>query len=274
MTGSDAHAADARLLGIETGASHTSIMLADGKGRPLKTFSLGPANLRLISDANLRALLRQIREQTGIVDAIGAGIAALRTERDRARFLRIARREWPDTPMVVSHDLEPALMTAGPIPQGVKARVLLLSGTGSCAWGKRPDGRAVRFGGRGHILGDQGSACDIALAALRRIVYQHDVMGRFPPLGEAVLRATQLNEPDDLIPWTLEATKDELGALAVTIFQQERRGDSIAREVVRGAVEKLADMAVHCAGHLVPRRGRVQFVFAGGVLLKQAEFAA
>ncbi|MCE9519076.1 MAG: N-acetylmuramic acid 6-phosphate etherase, partial [Verrucomicrobia bacterium] len=165
-------------------------------------------------------------------------------------------------------------MTAGPLRDEMKARVLLLSGTGSCAWGKRRDGRAVRFGGRGHILGDQGSACDIALAALRRIVYQHDVIGKFPRLGEAVLRAVQLNDPDDLIPWTLEATKDELARLAVTIFQEERRGDAIAREVVRSAVEKLADMALHCAAHLLPRRGKVQFVLAGGVLLQQRAFAA
>ncbi len=249
-------------------------MLADGQGRSLAEFRLGPANLRLISDEDLGRLLHEIHDRTGRVDAIGAGVAGLRNDRDRARFLRIARRVWPRTPFAVSHDLESAIMTAGPLPDEVKARVLLLSGTGSCAWGKRRDGRAVRFGGRGHILGDQGSACDIALAALRQIVYQHDVIGKFPRLGEAVLRAAQLNEPDDLIPWTLEATKDELARLAVTVFQEERRGDSIAREVVRSAVEKLADMALHCAAHLLPRRGKVQFVLAGGVLLQQRAFAA
>ncbi len=274
MTEREAQSAGTRLLGLETGASHTSVMVADGQGRILEAFTLGPANLRLISESELKALLQGIHSRTGTVDAIGAGVAGLRNERDRARFLRVARQVWAHTPIVVSHDLEPAIMSAGPLPDPVKARVLLLSGTGSCAWGRRRDGRSVRFGGRGHILGDQGSACDIALAALRRIVYQHDVMGKFPRLGEAVLRAAQLNEPEDLIPWTLEATKDELGRLAVTIFREERRGDPIAREVVRGAVEKLADMALHCAAHLLPRRGWVQFVFAGGVLLKQPAFAA
>jgi len=262
------------LLGIETGGSHTSVMLADGEGRTLATFTLGPANLRLISDPDLRRLLREIHVQTGRVDTIGAGVAGLRNERDCARFLRIARGIWPFTPVVVSHDLESAMMTAGPLPQDVKARVLLLSGTGSCAWGRRREGRAVRIGGRGHILGDQGSATDIALSALRRIVYEHDVVGKLPRLGEALLRTTQLNDPDDLIPWTLEATKDELARLAMTVFEEERRGDAIAREIFHGAVEKLTDMALHCAGQLLLRRGRVQFVLAGGVLLKQPAFAA
>ena len=262
-----------RLLGIETGGTHTAVLLVDGADHSPVHFDIGPANLRLISDSDLKSLLREIRARTGSVDAVGAGVAGLRNARDRARFLRIARGVWPQVPVAAADDLASAMMAAGPLPEDVKARVLLLSGTGSCAYGKCRDGRSVKFGGRGHILGDQGSACDIALAALRRIVYQHDVAGKFPALGKVVLRAAQLNEPDDLIPWTMEARKEELAQLAVTIFQEQQRDDPIAREVVRGAVHKLADMALHCAEHLLPHRGRVQFVFAGGVLLKQAAFA-
>ncbi|MCE9519671.1 MAG: hypothetical protein K8R87_08985, partial [Verrucomicrobia bacterium] len=49
-----------RLLGIETGGSHTSVMLADGQGRSLMEFKLGPGNLRLISDADLSKMLHEI----------------------------------------------------------------------------------------------------------------------------------------------------------------------------------------------------------------------
>ena len=118
----------------------------------------------------------------------------------------------------------------------------------------------MKFGGRGHILGDQGSACDIALTALRRIVYHYDLNEKLPKLGQAVLRSVQLNEPDDLISWTMEADKDELARLAVTVFEQARCGEAIAKAVIREAAEKLADMAVNCAAHLLPRLGRVQFV--------------
>ena len=273
MAKSSASSAHARFLGIETGATHTTVLLVDEEGKALNQFTLGPANLRLISDTDLKKLLREIHDRTGEVSAVGAAVAALRNERDRARFLRIAGKIWPQVPITASHDLDSAMMAAGSLPDDAKARVLLLSGTGSCAYGKRRDGHTVKFGGRGHILGDQGSATDIALAALRRIVYQHDVIGKFPPLGSVVLRAAQLNDPDDLIPWTMEAAKDELAQLAVTIFQEERRGDLIAREVIRGAAHKLADMALHCAEHLLPHREKVQFVFAGSVLLKQKAFA-
>lgn len=101
----------------------------------------------------------------------------------------------------------------------------------------------VKVGGRGHILGDQGSASDIALQALRAVVYQHDVNGRFPALGEAILQALLLNHPDDLIPWTQEAEKQEIARLAITVFTEAGRGDDLATQLVHDAAQKLADMA-------------------------------
>ncbi len=267
-------ASSSRFLGIQTGATHTTVLLADEKGTKLLQFDLGPANLRLISDYDLTRMFREIQKQTGEVSAIGAGMAGLRNERDRSRVLRLAKKVWPRTPFHAAHDLESSLRATGDFPKETEARVLLLSGTGSCAYGNSRDGRTMKFGGRGHILGDQGSACDIALTALRRIVYHHDLNEKFPKLGEAVLRATQLNEPDDLIPWTMEADKDELARLAVTIFEQAQRGDKIAKAVVSEAADKLADMAVHCAEHLLPHHRRVQFILAGGVFLHQAAFVA
>ncbi len=263
-----------RFLGIQTGATHTTVLLADEKGAGLLQFDLGPANLRLISDYELTQMFREIQQRTGEVCAIGAGMAGLRNERDRARVLRLAKRVWPRTPFHAAHDLESSLRAAGEWPSDADARVLLLSGTGSCAYGTDRNGEKMKFGGRGHILGDQGSACDIALTALRRIVYQHDLNEKFPKLGQAVLRATQLNEPDDLIPWTMEADKDELARLAVTVFEEAQRGDKIAKAVVREAADKLADMAVHCAEHLLPDRGHAHFILAGGVFLHQPAFVA
>ena len=263
-----------RLLGIESGATHTAVLLADDAGEVLARSDLGPANLRLISESDLRGLLQEAKLRTGEADAIGCGIAGLRNEIDRARVVRAASDVWPRVPFRASDDLESALLAAGPLPKDTKARVLLLSGTGSCALGRSRTGRTVKFGGRGHILGDQGSASDIALTALRRIVYEHDVQRKFPALGEAVLRAAQLNDPDDLIPWTMEAGKDELARLAIIIFEKAAAGDWLARSVTSGAATKLADMALGCASHLLRKRGHVQFVFSGSVLLKQPSFAA
>jgi N-acetylmuramic acid 6-phosphate etherase len=269
------HGASLRFLGIETGATHTTVLLADEKGAAHQSFHLGPANLRLITNDEFVHLLREIHARIASpVSAIGLGMAGLRNATDHARVSRLIHSVWPNVPLHASHDLESAMMANGPLPEGFAARVLLLSGTGSSAFGRDRKGHTAKFGGRGHILGDQGSACDISLTALRRIVYDQDRRRKFPALGRALLRATQLNEPDDLIVWTQEAGKDEIARLAITIFDEAKRGDAIAKSVVREAATKLSDMALHCATELAIGGQRVEFVLAGGVLLHQPAFAA
>ncbi len=197
----------------------------------LHAFDLGPANLQLISNDDLLELLREIHTRVGSpVSAIGLGMAGLRNDTDHERVTRLIHTVWPGVPLRASHDLESAMMATGPLRKDIAARILLLSGTGSKTFGKDHKGRTAKFGGRGHILGDQGSACDIALTALRRIAYEQDRRHQFPALGRALLRATQLNEPDDLIAWTQEASKDEIARLAVTIFEEAKRHDRIARQ--------------------------------------------
>lgn len=261
-------------LGIETGATHTTVLVEAGPGEVVDRFELGPANVQLSTNEELLRFFREIRARAGEVTAIGAGMAGLRNENDRQRVEGIAKQVWPDTPFRATNDLETAMAAAGPGSAEVAARVLLLSGTGSCAYGRNARGRVRKFGGRGHLLGDQGSACDIALTALRAIVYQFDLTARFPALGKAVLATLQLNQPDDLIPWTQEAEKHEIAALAVTIFREAGRKDPLARKVIREAADKLADMAAHCAEHLAGKGSVVHFILTGGVLLKQPAFAA
>lgn len=260
-------------LGIETGATHTTVLKVDSMGIERVRFKYGPANLRLISDALLQELFETIKEQAGEVAAIAIGMAGLRTQDDKGRVTRLASKVWPKTPFLITSDLEIAFEAAGDWPDKAEARVLLLSGTGSCAYGVNTDDRTVKFGGRGHILGDQGSACDIAVKALRAVVYQYDLNEEFPALGQSMLRALQLNHPDDLIFWTQEAGKHDIAYLAITVFEEASKKDTLALKLINDASQSLSDMALHCAEHLVDRDRSVQFLLTGGTLLNQPNFA-
>ena len=106
------------------------------------------------------------------------------------------------------------------------------------------------------------------------MVYYYDRDGRWPRLGEALLRALSLNEPDDLIAWIQKASKAEVAALARPVFDAWSRRDPIARDILAAAATSLARDAVDCARRLVAKLRRVQFILAGSVLLKQPRFAA
>jgi len=257
------------LLGIEGGGTRTTALLADARGREIQRAIFGPGNVRLLDDRALRRLLRQISKQFESPDAIGLGLAGARHAKDRARVQAEVAKVWKATPCRVTHDLEIALA-------GFNAKetaVLVLSGTGSCCFGKAAEGRTAKMGGWGHILGDKGSGFEIGLRALKAVVFYFDRDATWSRLGERLLTATGTNEPDDLIDWVAAADKHAVAAIAPEVFASAKKRDRIARDILEGAAGMLAKDAVNCARKLASKKNPVHFVLAGGVLRGQPAFA-
>ncbi|MEO8428487.1 MAG: BadF/BadG/BcrA/BcrD ATPase family protein, partial [Verrucomicrobiota bacterium] len=267
-------------LGIECGGTRTVGLLVNGD-RTVKRVEAGPANLRLLSDAELARHFRSLRASFTWPTAIAIGMAGARTPADNERIRRCAARVWPRVPCYAGHDLEVALVAAELQDSHVQASagrnrtaiVLVLSGTGSCCFGRASDGKTAKVGGWGHILGDKGSGYEIGLRSLKAVVYYHDRDGVWSTLGQQILRALQLNEPEDLVGWVQSAGKTEIAALAIEVFQAWTKRDKIASDILEGAAHSLAKDAVSCAKRLVGIRSTACFVLAGGVLLKQPRFA-
>src|SRR5207249_9530624 len=100
----------------------------------------------------------------------------------------------------------------------------------------------------------------------------YDRSGAWPPLGERILRALQLNEPDELIAWAQNAGKDQIARIAVEVFAAAAKRDKIARDILAAAASSLAKDAAACASRLVKTGTPVRFILAGGVLLQQLGF--
>ncbi|MEO6741671.1 MAG: N-acetylmuramic acid 6-phosphate etherase [Chthoniobacteraceae bacterium] len=263
------------ILGIEGGGTRTSALLVDSADNSvLKTVSAGPGNLRLLSSEALAGLLGEIRSQLPVeADRIGIGFAGVRSEGDRDRLTSAVARAWPGIPAVISDDLVLAL-EAAEWRTDCAVQVLLLSGTGSCCLGRHRDGRMVKVGGRGHIIGDRGSACDIAMHTLRSIVTISDIHADLPPLGADILTFLQMNDPESLIEWSMAASKAELASIAQVVFEAAAsRQDEIAVPILRRMAYRLSKDAIHCAARIARPGDKVQFVLNGSVLLQNTEFA-
>lgn len=263
-------------LGIEAGGTRTTAAWLPLGSTVARLETFGPANLQLVSDLELTRLLASIARLFPTPIGVGIGMAGLRTAADRDRLLRTADALWPAIPTVATNDLEIALAADRldlPFGEPSPPAVLVLSGTGSCCYGRGSRGRVAKVGGWGHILGDQGSGYAIVLQAIRRGLERFDQSGAWGPLGRRLLRARQLNEPDALIPWARGADKSEIAGLAPEVFEAAREGDPSARAAIAEAAAQLANAALACARRLAPNRSAVRFVLAGGVLLHQPGFA-
>jgi N-acetylmuramic acid 6-phosphate etherase len=262
-------------LGLECGGTRTVALATDAALHPLARVEAGPANLRLVTDARLVAHFRALRTRLPAPSAIGVGMAGARDAADCARVQRALEKVWPGVPHRVTHDLESALAAAELDAKGnaPAARIIVLSGTGSCCYGRNAAGQTAKVGGWGHQLGDRGSGYEIAFRALRSAVHSLDHTGRWGRFGQRALRALLLNEPNDLIAWLQTASKTEIAALAPEVFAAAREADAVARNVLAETVASLAADALACAQRLATRRDPVGFTLAGSVLLRQPAFA-
>lgn len=261
------------VLGIEGGGTRTTALLVDDQGRTLAELAVGPGNVRLLDGDGLRSLLAEIRDRLPArPDRIGAGMAGVRTTGDHERLHRALEATWPGVPATTSDDLLIALEAEG-WQEGCAAQVLLLSGTGSCCLGRRRDGSSVKIGGRGHIIGDRGSACDIAMHALKSTVTIFDIEAKWPRLGADMLAALQMNDPESLIEWSMTANKTEIASLAKVVFEAAAsRQDEIAVAILHRAAERLSKDAISCAGRVAAPDEPVQVILNGSTILKNPWF--
>ncbi|MGV3772402.1 MAG: N-acetylmuramic acid 6-phosphate etherase [Verrucomicrobiales bacterium] len=257
-------------LGIEAGGTKTIVLAANASLDLTQRWQHGPANLRLISDKDLTELLLKIAAEVSNPATIGIGMAGLRDATDRIRVEKILAQVWPGIPAWIGNDLEIALAATG---ETNKTQVLILSGTGSCCYGRARSGATAKLGGWGHLIGDKGSGYEIGLRALKAIVFYYDRDEIWSELGTAVLRRLALNSPNDLISWVQQAGKAEIAALTLDVFEAASKKDKIALDILEGAAHSLSKDGVSCAKRLAKPGEEVEFILAGSVLLKQPEFA-
>ncbi|GBR14916.1 N-acetylglucosamine kinase [Asaia spathodeae] len=150
--------------------------------------------------------------------------------------------------------------------------ILLLSGTGSMAWGMGEDGQTARVGGWGSLFGDEGSAYWIGRLALARLSQCLD--GRVEDKSGFVSRFAALQGwPEDaalcgsaLQEWyaNLVEIRPSVAALAVEIGRFAEQGCEIAREIFAEAAEALA-CHVHGLRHRLSGE-TLRWSYAGGTM--------
>lgn len=185
---------------------------------------------------------------------------------DRALAGRIAnglRREGMTFPLAVVGDVLAAV--AGTLADG--PGVLVWAGTGSFAVARAANGELHRTGGRGYLLGDQGSAYDLVRRAAAAVVLAADGLGPATALTEALVREFGAPAPARLGAVLQRLATGEVAARLPSVLEVAAAGDEVAAAVLDEGMEALAmvaNAAVRSAG--LEWRG-LAVVFGGGLLL-------
>lgn len=234
---------DDYFLGVDGGGSGCRARLTDLAGTVLGEGSGGPANPRIDLE----------RAMAGIAEAAGAALAAaglsetalasvhaglgLAGVGQRREFERLLARPHPFASRVLATDAHMACLGAHNGGDGA----VLVVGTGSCGQALIR-GRAVRIGGWGFPVSDQGSGAWLGLEALRAALLAHDALIDSPPLTAAVMARFD-DDPEKVVAWLDEARPRDYAALAPLVVDHAAAGDPLAVGLMRQAAADLAGMA-------------------------------
>lgn len=264
------------VVGVDGGGSKTQVIVATPRGKVLADVTGDASAVKpgeaLSSAEVIGALVRDALAQAELADKpamLVAGVAGTGREKEQKALLRALRGESLADEVQVVADAEVALADAFGVDG---AGILLISGTGSVAYGRGPTGTLRRCGGWGPNAGDEGSGAWIGRRALSVVTSSADEREPETRLTGALMTALELETVEDIIPWAAKATPKDLAALAVHVTTLAADRDLRANSICTLAAEELVLHVRTLARQLfVDERAAVPVALAGG-MLKRGQF--
>jgi len=229
------------LIGVDCGGTHIvgQTWISDTTAQPYQEATAGPGNVLLDFDGamqNLTSVLDQLVNPLPVdqIEHILIGIAGIETAGLTEQIQQIITQRYHITIDVIS-DAKLALLNGLSGEDGA----LVIAGTGSVVYG-RQNGKFLRVGGWGAVLGDEGSAYDIARRALKQVLTQVDA-GQTSQLTPAILKQLQAPDIAAAVKQFYAQNRQTNAKLALPIAELATRDDPEAVMILTTATQSLAE---------------------------------
>lgn len=175
----------------------------------------------------------------------------------------VAARLLPQAAVEAVYDWVTALAGASRAQPGV----VIIGGTGAVAYGRLEDGRDARSGGWGYLMGDEGSAYDLGIRALRAACQASD--GRAEPTQLTWRVPRHFGQADLMgvrrVVYSPAIGRPEIAGLAVVVTEAALDGDTTARGLLEQAGCDLATTALAVIRQLEQVEAGMMVYPTGGV---------
>jgi N-acetylglucosamine kinase-like BadF-type ATPase len=258
-------------FGIDGGGTHSRLAVVDQKGALAARVEAGSTNIYSVTKEAVFGNLKTLLE-------LGLNAARLQKADLTAGCLGSAGLGRPGEAEIFRGFFDGLLGSSFPVKLCTDGEILLcgglggpegyclIAGTGSLALGRSAEGRLIRVGGHGYMLGDEGAAAWIGKSAVARVLRSGEGRDLNTAMGEDILAFCGLRESSDLVRYVHhDADKAKIAALAPLVTAAARKGDPLALDILSvGAVElALLVRSVLARSPWITRR---ELALAGGVL--------
>ncbi len=240
------------LLAIDAGGTKTDLLWAQPDGRVLAHVQGEGINIASkppsVWQEVLEALFRQVGVDRETVHVVCAGAAGYTLPDRRTLFEHLLQQLLPSARVLVLADYAIALEGA----TGGNPGALVIAGTGSIACGRDREGKLMRVGGWGYLLGDEGSGFWIGREAIRAVLAATEGWGEQTRLHRLL---SDMLGSDDCGEWlsALYRTQNPqslLAQLAPQVTEAAEQGDTPAQRILLHAADHLVGLVIQLAQHL------------------------
>ena len=268
------------VIGVDGGGSKTHALLASTDGTACAERIGGPSNLQTVGVQKAAETIFQLivecceweKCKPDAVQNVVVGLAGAGRTQDRTAFAEALNalgqsRSFPFKNIIVETDAHIALVAAIPGSSGI----VVIGGTGSIAMYRTKDGRTLRAGGWGRVLGDEGSGYAIARDALAAVMRQYDGRGEQTALTERALQQFRVDAVEDLIP-KIQYEGVDITSFAQKVLLVAAKNDAGANAILQKNADEIVKL-VQTLFNQSPPRGKVAVVFMGGMLDNENEYS-
>jgi N-acetylglucosamine kinase len=233
------------ILGVDGGGTKTVALVANWNGHILGQGVAGPSNYHTVGlESAVAAIteaahlaLENAKLKSPKLDVASLGLAGTGRPGDATLMEVTLQSAHIAAEVFVTHDAAVALAGATACEPGV----IVNAGTGAIAYGMNSKGETKRVDGWGHLIGDAGSAYDIARRALVAAFRAYDGRGPETMLTKMLVNYFQTRTMEDIVGlvYTHREKKQHIASAAPVVVEAANKGDAVSLSILRNAGHEL-----------------------------------
>lgn len=246
------------VLGIDGGGTQTRVLVAEAEGSLRGEGQAGACNIaavpvdEAISSVRVASALALASAECAAEDirAVCAGVAGFSFVERRSEFAARLGGLFPRARIEVEPDYKIALIGATEGAPGL----LVISGTGSVAYGENAHGQSHKAGAYGYLIDDSGSGYGVGRAALAAVLRAEDGTGEPTSLTPLVYEALGTSSAADIIAGVYGGgiSRVQIAGLSRPAAQAAAEGDALASAILMRAGGALAQLVHGVTATLFP----------------------
>ncbi len=282
------------IISVDGGGTKTTAIAVTKKGEVIGSGSSGPGNHVLspieVVKNSLKEAISQAMKSAAIDESdlliISGDTAGIGHQREGAQYVEaIIAENFTEVKIYLVGDMVAGFY--GAMPNDCKYGVVVTAGTGSTIFGINKDGKGLQVGGWGHIIGDEGSAYDIAVMGMKAAAKAFDGRGAPTSLATAlpkhfgvddmflvqipiylgeILTREEIDDGTASGDYTSGGlSREKIAKTAVVVTKEAEAGDDVALNVIKVAAEELALGVVTVAQKLSIQDNDLTVSYTGSV---------